>query len=97
MAFKNVIDAFTWTPVTGHKIGDWLTGKDSEAQAPAQVPEAPASVTESAAEVIKKSEEQAQMATRSRQVAARRSRSIYSSPLGLAGEASTAKKVLLGQ
>ena len=57
----------------------------------------PKSVTESASETISKATTQAKAATQARQVAARRSRSIFSSPLGISGEATTAKKYLLGQ
>ena len=57
----------------------------------------PTTAKETAAETIAKATEQAKVATRQRQVAARRSRSIFSSPLGIAGEATTAKKYLLGQ
>jgi len=61
------------------------------------LPEIPKSATDSAEETIKKAEAQAQATTRQRQAATRRSKSIFSSPLGLAGEAATAKKTLLGQ
>ena len=62
-----------------------------------EMPAMPAAAKETAAKTIAKATEQAKVATRQRQVAARRSRSIFSSPLGIAGEATTAKKYLLGQ
>ncbi len=62
-----------------------------------KMPEIPKAVTEPASEVIAKSEQKATEAIRQKQVAARRSRSVYSSPLGLAGEATTVRKTLLGQ
>jgi hypothetical protein len=52
---------------------------------------------EPAADTIDKSKQQAQAATQSRLKAARASKSIYSSPLGIGGEASVARKTLLGQ
>ena len=70
--------------------------KTPEPSAMFALPEVPKTVTEPASEVIAKSEEKAQAAVRQKQVAARRSRSVYSSPLGLAGEATTVRKTLLG-
>ena len=62
-----------------------------------EMPEMPKTIKETAAETITKATTQAQEAIRQKQVAARRSKSIYTSPLGLAGEAETTKKYLLGQ
>ena len=70
-----------------------FTSKPKEAE----MPQIPATAKETASETIAKAQEQAQAITRQRQVAARRSRSVFSSPLGLAGEATTIKKTLLGQ
>ena len=74
-----------------------FTPKAKIPEAPSPLPEVPKTVVEPASEVIAKSEEKATAAVREKQVAARRSRSVYSSPLGLAGEATTARKYLLGQ
>ena len=70
-----------------------LTGGGEE-EAQATVPQ---SSTETAAETISKSQATAQAATTAKKRAVSRSRSVYSSPLGLAGEATTIKKTLLGQ
>ena len=61
------------------------------------IPQIPEAAKETAAETIAKAREQAEKATRQRQIAAKRSQSIYTSPLGLAGEAETTKKYLLGE
>lgn len=53
--------------------------------------------TETAEETIAKAKAQSEKAIRARQIAAGRSKSIYTSPLGIAGEAMTIRKTLLGQ
>lgn len=65
---------------------------------PGDMPEQqPLPTIEPATDIINKSKDQAQAATQARLKAARGSKSIYSSPLGMGGEAATARKVLLGQ
>jgi len=61
------------------------------------IPETSPASTVDVSDTLKKSQEQAQAANRQRALSARRSRSIYSSPLGIGGEASTIRKILLGQ
>ncbi len=61
------------------------------------IPESSSPVTESASDTIAKSQQTASAAAEAKKRAASRSRSIFSSPLGIAGEASTIKKTLLGQ
>jgi len=48
-------------------------------------------------DTISKSKEQATLAAQQRRKASRRSRSIFTSPLGIPEEASTIRKTLLGQ
>ena len=93
MAFRSVPDVLLY-PFS--RMVD-PSGKFEEAQPAAAIPQPPAAAAETATETIAKATEQARAATQQRQKAARRSRSIFSSPLGLAGEASTVKKTLLGQ
>ena len=62
-----------------------------------EMPKLPEAATETAEETIRKAQQQAQVATRQRQTAARRSQSIFTSPLGLTEEATTARKFLLGE
>ena len=74
-----------------------FTPKQKMPEAPAPLPEPPKTVVEPAKEVIAKSEQKAQAIVQEKQTAVRRSRSVYSSPLGLTGEATTTRKTLLGQ
>jgi hypothetical protein len=72
-----------------------MTGDTGQAEIPEAAPAAAS--TEPAAETIAKSQETAQAATTAKKRAVSRSRSVFSSPLGIAGEAATIKKTLLGQ
>ena len=76
--------------ITGGLLGAMTGGGQQEE--PAQV-----ASTETAAETISKSQQTATAATTAKKRAAARSRSVYSSPLGISGEASTVNKTLLGQ
>jgi len=77
--------------VTAASAAGAFTPKPKETELP-QLPK-----IESAEETLRKSQEQAQKGIRARQIAAGRSQSIFTSPLGLAGEASTVRHTLLGQ
>uniref|UniRef100_A0A6M3ITJ5 Uncharacterized protein n=1 Tax=viral metagenome TaxID=1070528 RepID=A0A6M3ITJ5_9ZZZZ len=96
----------------GGAYGLGQLAKKEDSPSPAPIPEVPASVKETAAETITASQqtavaaaqEQAKAAARNATVltppkkrVASRSRSVFTSPLGLAGEATTIKKILLGE
>ena len=84
---------------TGQDLGVTSTIQGVLGNGQSDIPESSssASSTETAAETISKSQETAQAATTAKKRAIARSRSVYSSPLGISGEASTIKKTLLGQ
>ena len=88
MAAILAVTAMAGTAAAG--IVSSQAGKKSAAPAP--IPK-----IDSAKETIDKSKGQASEALRQRQRAAKRSQSIFSSPLGIAGEAATTRKKLLGE
>ena len=83
----------------GKKVANFGEGsKESEAVVPTASTETGTETgTETITDTIAKAQATAQAVTTAKKRAASRSRSIYSSPLGIAGEASTAKKTLLGE
>ncbi len=96
----------------GGAYGLGQLAKKQDSPSPAPIPEVPASVKETAVETITASQqtavsaaqEQAKAVARNATVltppkkrAVSRSRSVFTSPLGLAGEATTIKKTLLGE
>ncbi len=79
----------------GKKVSNFGEGsKETEAVVPTASTETGTGTVD---ETIAKAQATAQAVTTAKKRAASRSRSIYSSPLGLSGEASTAKKTLLGE
>lgn len=85
MAFHNILDVFTWNPITGHSIADTLMPKP---QKPPALPQSPS---------LKDAENKAKARTKKLQSAISRNESIYTSPLGVGGQADINKKILLGQ
>lgn len=69
-------------------IKEAILGSDDEEDQPAALPQSP---------IVDDASKLAKAKTKDRRLAASRSRSIYTSPLGIGGQAQVAKKTLLGQ
>jgi hypothetical protein len=86
MAFNNLWDVVSWSPIGGHDLARKLTGENQKTTTPVtpQIPTITTAATSATATAKK------------RRVSASRSESIYTSPLGLGGQADVNRKTLLG-